>query len=68
MQEFQIRILDENDVPYISSSHRLHSTHTAVASAMRIARGRPFEVWCEGRCVYASHPSARSPQPPGIAA
>jgi hypothetical protein len=68
MQEFQIRILDEQDVPYISSTHKLASTHAAIGTALRVARGKPFEVWAEGRCLYASNPVVRAPRPPGLAA
>ncbi|MDB6111904.1 MAG: hypothetical protein JWR69_3654 [Pedosphaera sp.] len=68
MQEYQIRILDENDVPYIGSTHKLFSTHAALGSALRMARGKPFEIWSGGRCLYASNPVARTPQPPGLAA
>jgi hypothetical protein len=60
MQEYQIRILDSDDVPYISATHRLFSTHAAVGWALKIARGRPFEIWSEGRCVYASNPAVRA--------
>jgi hypothetical protein len=67
MQEYQIRILDDNGVAYISSAHTLFSTHAAVGLALRAARGKPFEVWSEGRCLYASNPVAGT-QPPGLAA
>jgi hypothetical protein len=68
MQDYLIRILDKNDVPYISSTHKLSSTHAAVGTALKVARGKPFEVWSDGRCLYASNPVARSPHPPGLAA
>lgn len=64
MQHFEIRILGEDGSPFITSTLELYSTHSAIGSAVRIARGRPFEVWCDGRCVYASVSGNRPPPSP----
>jgi hypothetical protein len=54
MSEFEIRILNSDGSPSVMTTLNLFSTQSAVGSALRLARGRPFEVWREGRCVYCS--------------
>ena len=63
MSEFEIRILNLDGSPSIRTTLRLFSTQSAVASALRLARGRPFEVWEEDRCVYTSLANM-PPEPP----
>jgi hypothetical protein len=65
MTEYEIHILSR-DGSSIVSTLKLFSVQGAISSAVRIARGRAFEVWSEGRCLYAG--AARAvppPAPPG---
>ena len=63
MSEFEIRILNTDGSLSIRSTLRLFSTQSAIASASRLADGRPFEVWEEDRCVYTSIANV-PPDPP----
>ncbi len=64
MTEFEIRILNDDGRPSIVTSLTLLSTQSAIGSAVRVARGRPFEVWGEGRCLYASVATPGTSPPP----
>jgi hypothetical protein len=57
MQDFEIRILREDGMPAVLSTMKLYSAQSAIGAALRLARGRPFEVWSQERCVYSSIPS-----------
>ena len=52
MPQYEILILskDAKRQAYIEAQHG--GDHDAVLSAMRIADGRPFEVWRELTCVH----------------
>lgn len=54
MTEFEIRILTPDGRPGIATTLSLFSAQSAIGAALRLARGRPFEVWGDGRCLYTS--------------
>jgi hypothetical protein len=65
MNEFEIRILNRDGSPSITTSLTVYSVQSAIGSAVRLARGRPFEVWTEGRCVYTNGATIPPPPPAG---
>lgn len=64
MSEFEIRILNRDGSPSITTTLTVYSAQSAIGSAVRLARGRAFEVWSEGRCVYTSVAAQPAPPPP----
>lgn len=64
MTDFDIRILNPDGSASIVTTMSAFSTQSAIGSAVRLSRGRQFEVWGEGRCLYTSAPSAASTQLP----
>lgn len=65
MTEFEIRILKDDGRPSVMTSLTLLSIQSAIGAAVRLARGRPFEVWGDGQCLYTSVAAPHTPSPSG---
>ena len=64
MPEYEVLILDKDANPAAFIETQQADDDDAIRSAVRIANGRPFEVWRDIVCVHR----ARLEQPTGRAA
>jgi len=56
MPEYEVLILDKNANPAVFVETQQMDDDDAIRSAMRIANGRPFEVWRDIVCVHRVRP------------
>jgi hypothetical protein len=54
MQHYEIRVLKDNGSLSLKIGNDYLNSNAAIAAARRISKGRPFEVWRDDYCVYAT--------------
>jgi hypothetical protein len=52
MQEFEIRVLNENKKPSLIVREIYLSASSAIRAGCKLAQDKPFEVWRGDECVY----------------
>lgn len=62
MHEYELRVLMGGEICAIRSEIYLNAT-SATHAAFRFAKGQPFEVWCDGRCIYSGKGKPRGLPP-----
>jgi len=66
MQHYEIRVLKDNGSLSLKMGNDYINSNAAIAAALRISKGKPFEVWRGDYCVYAR--DRNDPLPPYPAA
>jgi hypothetical protein len=61
MESYEIRVMSSDGQPSLVFNQQYPTIKAAVAAGFRLSRGKPFVVWTEDRCVFASteHPRDR---------
>lgn len=54
MQDYELRILNFDGTLSLLSQNSYLNTLAAISASKRIAGTRPYEVWCDERCLYSS--------------
>lgn len=54
MDEYQIRILNEDRTTSMVAMSSHLNANMAIAAGMKLAKGLPFEVWRADECVFVT--------------
>ena len=53
MRDFEVRVYNDEAGAVEVTGVFYRGTRTAINAAKRIAKGRAFEVWCNGECIHS---------------
>jgi hypothetical protein len=62
METYEIRVMAPDGQPSLVFNQQYLDVRAAVAVGFRISKGKPFVVWSEDRCVFASTEPPASPR------
>ena len=54
MKEFEIRVLRQDGITEAVIGIAKLDNYSAARAGRRFANGAPFEIWHEGKCIYAA--------------